>query len=514
MVLFTFGLWLQARRHTEPEALDRVDLGGIRPRDVARVWPWVGLALVAMLVNPVGIHALTSPLGLGTGGIVTPSDRLSTLSTLDTAGFNRLVALALVVMVMWATVLGRMHRGALTVMVFATAFALLRLHAVGDFGLLAVALIGPPFGEAFGSAVRRHGPSMGKTAIVGEQRLSRWITGAVLIAMLGITLVCLPRGAHWRLGFGVNESRHPAEALEFLARHAPDEGEGFHPIEWGGMVLWDLNERRRVYIDHRLDLYGEDFIQTDYMRVAQAFEQSPSWSTILDDRNVSWVLLDRRDLNTGSLAQALYRRQEAQPPDQRSWGLVHFDDLALLFFRRASFDEETWADLAIDFRADNDWMREVSPALLQIHPEWRERLVRMVQTGQGGRIAAWLLLTVEEKLGNLEHRRLALERLRQGELGPNEQARIEHALGLLLMQEGEHEMALAHLRAAQDLDPRSAEIAVALAGALWNLRLEPEAVAAYEAVLDLDPQHPEAREALIAHQEGRLWAEHPDGAPE
>jgi hypothetical protein len=37
-------------------------------------------------------------------------------------------------------------------------------------------------------------------------------------------------------------------------------------------------------------------------------------------------------------------------------------------------------------------------------------------------------------------------------------------------------------------------------------------VAAYRAVLEIDPSNAEAREALLEFEEGRLWRDHPSGA--
>ena len=262
----------------------------------------------------------------------------------------------------------------------------------------------------------------------------------------------------------------------------------------------------------RLEVYGREFFRNDYARVAQAHEQDPSWSQILEGHGVSWILIDQSDLATRPLVQALYRRQEAQGPDRRDWGLVWFDDNALIFFRRDAFEEATWDSLALGFRADLAWMGEISAALLRVNPQWLDRLVALVEANPGNRLAVDLLLAAEQKLETFERRAFALEHLLTFGLTDEERARAEHALGMVHFRRGEQERALARLEAARALSPDSLPIALDRAGVLWTLRREEETVAAYRAVLEIDPSNAQALEALLEFEAGRLWRDHPSGA--
>ena len=514
--MFVAGLYVQARLRTQEGRLERTDLGHVTPRDVMRVVPWVAAAAVGMLLNPNGLAAITYPLHLAATWVRVSADQVSMLEHLRSYGgselFNRIVLTAMVVMVAWALSLGRIHLGASLLLLVAGVLAIWRARLFIDFGLLAVALVGPPFGELLASSVRRVAPRFAATPVAGSRRLS-WVLTLGLVAGVGLTAaLCLPRGAHHRLGFGFDKRQYPAAALDFLASHRPAKGEGFHRREWSGALLWHSHGQMRDYIDGRLKIFDQEFFINDYGRVSYGYEQEPSWSQILESHDVTWILLDRRDPNTLPLRERLYVRQEAQSDAARTWSLVWFDDTALVFFKRDAFDAETWRGLALGFRADQAWMKERDAGELRLHPEWRQKLVTMMEENPDNSTAVELLLIAEEKLGLTEHRAEVLERLLAFEMPPAERSRTEHALGLLRLQEGDAQTALGYLRAARRSDPGSVEIALSLAGLLWQLRMEEETVTAYEEVLALDPGNPEASEALRAHRDGTLWDEHPDSA--
>jgi tetratricopeptide (TPR) repeat protein len=514
LAVYAGGLLLQTHLRSQEGWMEQADLGHLSRPDVRRLVTWVGVAGVAMVLNPRGTAAMLSPLQQFASGMHFGTEDTSTLVHLRTYGgpefFNRVVMMALVVMVTWACALGRIHLGATGLMVLLCLLALWRIRNVVEFGLLAVALIGPPFGETVAASLRR--VSRPRPPRRGKPLLGRLVTGALTALLLATAVICFPLGPDSRFGFGVDETRHPEAAIDFLGARRPATGEGFHRPEWGGSLLWLLGGQAKVYVDDRLEVYGREFFRNDYARVAQAHEQDPSWSQILEGHGVSWILIDQSDLATRPLVQALYRRQEAQAPDRRDWGLVWFDDKALIFFRRDAFDEATWDALALGFRADLAWMGEISAALLRVNPQWPERLVAMVEADPGNRLAVELLLASEQKLETFEWREFALEHLLTFDLTDEERARAEHALGMVHFRRGDREQALARLEAARTLSPDSLPIALDRAGVLWTLRREEETVAAYRAALEIDPSNAEAREALLEFEEGRLWRDHPSGA--
>ncbi|MBN1478479.1 tetratricopeptide repeat protein [Candidatus Sumerlaeota bacterium] len=512
LVIFTAGLALQARLARRESWRELADLRSeADARAVRTLALWVALAGAAMVINPNGLRAVLYPLGLFHGWVQRASvEHQSTIAHLASlgGGKNRLVLFALVVMATWAVALGRMNLGATALMLLVTGLAIWRIRNTVDFGLLAVALIGPAFGEVIAGALRRLSPSR----VVGVGRL---MTALLIAVALACAVICFPRSDHHRFGFGVDQTRCPTAALEFLERHLPPEGEGFHPMEWGGAILWFLGGQEdpadgvRVFVDGRLLVYGYDFLANDYRRIALGNMQDPTWLDLLDRHGVSWILLDRANRDFTPLVRALYRRQESPTPDERDWGLVWFDDTALIFFRADAFPPEQWQGMALGFQADPAWVREQPAMLIRSHPEWREKLVAMIEENPANRSAVELLLAMEEIAGTEEHHIEALERMLTFDLTDSLRADTEHALGVALLRAGEAEAAAEHLERAARIAPDSAAIQLSLASALWTLRREDETVAAYRRVLELDPESIEAREALEEHAQGRLWAEHP-----
>jgi tetratricopeptide (TPR) repeat protein len=512
LVIYTAGLALQARFARRESWRELTDLRSeVDAKAIKTLALWVAVAGAAMVLNPSGLRAVLYPLGLLPGWVQRASvEHQSTIAYLASlgGGKNRLVLFALVVMATWAVALGRMNLGATALMLLATGLAIWRVRNVVDFGLLAVALIGPAFGEVIAGALRRFSPSR----VVGIGRL---MTALLIAVALACAVICFPRGVHHRFGFGLDETRCPTAALEFLERHRPPAGEGFHPMEWGGAILWflggheDAADDVDVFVDGRLLVYGFDFLAHDYRRIALGNMQAPTWLDLLDQHGVNWILVDRANRDFNPLVRALYRRQESPSLEERDWGLVWFDDTALIFFRADALPPEQWREMVLGFQADADWVREQPPVLIRSHPEWRERLVAMIEENPANRSAVELLLAMEEIAGTEEHHIAALEQMLTFELTDTLRADTEHALGVALLRAGEAEAAVEHLERAARIAPDSAAIQLSLASALWTLRREEETVAAYRRVLDLDPESIEAREALQEHAEGRLWAEHP-----
>lgn len=511
LAIYLAGLTLQGALRRREDIRDAGNAASEFSRTLA-LWPWLLAAAVALLLNPYGPWAPLQPLRTLGGWVARMSpEHRSTLALFQgdsaLALVSRLVTLALGLMAAWAAAFSRMNLGANLLMVPLAAAAAWRVGFVVDAAFLAVALIGPALGETLASLVRTAGPRRAAAA--------RWIlTAAGLFAALGIGLLCRPVWSAHRSPFRPDPASYPAAAMDFLAEHRPF-GQGFHPLDWGGALRWHLGAPNtpggpvEVYADGRLEVYGLPFLAGDYGRVATAALDEPTWRTILDARGVNWILISPRGPAFRPLAEALYRRQDSHNLAERDWALVHFDDHALLFFRRAALDGAHGADLALGFRADPAWAREQSPGLFRNHPEWIATLLRMIDEQPGNRTAVELLLAMEQAMGSTEHRALALERLLTFDLETPVRAQTEHALGLLHYNQGNAASALPHFERAVELEPEAIPIREAHAAALWMLHREAETVAAYQAILELDPRNAQAREALREHEAGTLWDEAP-----
>jgi hypothetical protein len=103
----------------------------------------------------------------------------------------------------------------------------------------------------------------------------------------------------------------PVKAAEYLAQEQSAQPV-FTPDSWGGYLIYRLYPDRRVVMDDRHDLYGEDRVR-DYLVLTQV---EPAWKAVLFPRNSTLV---------GILRQL-----------PRDWKVVYEDKLTVVMERKQS----------------------------------------------------------------------------------------------------------------------------------------------------------------------------------
>jgi len=154
-----------------------------------------------------------------------------------------------------------------------------------------------------------------------------------------LALVCVAWIAAWfllirdyqrqdgRLGMGVKEGLVPVEAAAFLNK-VNYQGNILNILQDGGYLIWAGYPRWKVFVDGRLDVYGEKWIE-NYRKVASGAIGSLE---TLNELNVNAAVLPmppemgeiRVQLATDSL-----------------WSLVYFDDYYLVYMRHVQDNQET-----------------------------------------------------------------------------------------------------------------------------------------------------------------------------
>jgi hypothetical protein len=112
----------------------------------------------------------------------------------------------------------------------------------------------------------------------------------------------------------------PEKATEYILENRP-QGELYNHFDWGAYCTWALYPEYRVFIDGRLDVYG-DFIY-EYLKVHRL---DAGWDDTLDKYNVSLVLIP-----TGSGVDTLLG-------ESPSWELAYRDDIAVVYIRSPRTD--------------------------------------------------------------------------------------------------------------------------------------------------------------------------------
>jgi len=142
------------------------------------------------------------------------------------------------------------------------------------------------------------------------------LNAALFVAIpLALCVVCVTRAAVRQPA--VEAERYPAAAVEFLRAHS-EAGPVFNAYGWGGYLIWKLHPERRVYIDGRADVYGDQFVE-DYLK-AEGGE--PGWREPLERHGVRTVMI-APDAALASLLR-----------EDESWEKVFEDRRSVVFFKR------------------------------------------------------------------------------------------------------------------------------------------------------------------------------------
>ena len=91
----------------------------------------------------------------------------------------------------------------------------------------------------------------------------------------------------------------------------------FNDYNWGGYLIWRLFPERKVFIDGRADVYGDEFI-FEYLRTYHA---EPAWRDRLEHHGIRTVLTEPHS----QLANLLR--------EEKGWRNVFEDPRAAIFVR-------------------------------------------------------------------------------------------------------------------------------------------------------------------------------------
>ncbi|HEY3176959.1 MAG TPA: hypothetical protein VGK94_14490 [Candidatus Polarisedimenticolia bacterium] len=199
------------------------------------------------------------------------------------------------------------------------AFGLLSLASKRNASLLGVAAA-PWLAWA---ATEAFGPRVGR---------ARWLAGArglglscvAVAALAGATaLHGVPHetGRTRRAGLGVGENV-PVAALDYIKSRGI-AGDALDSMGFGSYLIWRVWPASRVFIDSRLDVYGGPFIE----RYSLAMADPALMRDLIGRQRLDYALISYQLEEASGAVGAL----SSDP----GWALVHFDDLAMVYLKRA-----------------------------------------------------------------------------------------------------------------------------------------------------------------------------------
>jgi hypothetical protein len=113
--------------------------------------------------------------------------------------------------------------------------------------------------------------------------------------------------------------RMPVAAVDHLQAMTID-APVLTPDYWGGYLIYRLYPGRKIVLDDRHDLYGEQVLAS-YLKT---FRAQPGWDDFLRSHNITCVVMPRNAAITAMLSQA------------PGWKSVYSDDLAIMFVKSNS----------------------------------------------------------------------------------------------------------------------------------------------------------------------------------
>jgi tetratricopeptide (TPR) repeat protein len=279
-----------------------------------------GAALLAVaLLNPNGARVLSYPL-LIVGSRLFSGSIMELQSPLEAAfrGSDFLLALGILTLVSLASfaLARRVDPVRALAVLFFGAAAGAAIRNVPAFAVVALPFVGANIEAALG----KHLGGRGSRALM-------WASGALAAALLAAVLFrgVMIGGEPRRPALGVEDQVFPVRAADLISASS-ESGPVFNTMEYGGYLIWRFYPDRRVFIDGRLDVYGEELFDT-YLQVLWT---GPRWRAIVDSLAVDWLVVAQPP----DLSARTTRYIGRQAGIDTAWALVQWDDVSLTYVRR------------------------------------------------------------------------------------------------------------------------------------------------------------------------------------
>ncbi|MEO8216618.1 MAG: hypothetical protein ABI718_06005 [Acidobacteriota bacterium] len=265
---------------------------------------------LALLLNPFGLRGISAPLNLVssvTSGAFVNAEWLPSSPVVFPLLYLTIVmaAVAFVKDGQW-----REHAGPLLILAL---LAVLSLQHVRNQGL---------YFAAYPLLCARAIPRM------ATERLK------VIAAIATATLVLLVLVRH-DFGSGIDRSVFPVNAVRQLETSGL-QGNVYNPDQFGGYLIWNFYPQRRVLQDGRNELYA------DYLREYEAARlDGRKWKQLLVKYRLS-LAIDEYHRESVDVVDFVTKRHRSVPVSRiyfpkSEWALIEFDDVAMVFARRADY---------------------------------------------------------------------------------------------------------------------------------------------------------------------------------
>ncbi len=295
--------------NTHPSALLAPLLAGavaVLAKERRDAWITAGASALALILNPFGLRGIAAPLRLtafvGSGEFVNAEWLPSPIAI-----FPLLYVLVAIGVMAFATARDRREQ----------------LWRAAIFAVLAYLSI---------AHVRNQGLFFAAFPLLVAPMLRQEIAHRVMAVLAALPIVWAAlRGDH---SADIARPRFPIESVARL-RQTNLAGNVYNPDQFGGYLVWSFYPQRRTLTDGRNELY-HSFIR----EYAVARTDSRAWNALLRKYRVDLAVDEYRGtIDTVDARTGQHRPVPASLAyfPRREWALIGYDDVSMVFARRAAF---------------------------------------------------------------------------------------------------------------------------------------------------------------------------------
>lgn len=239
------------------------------------------------------------------------------------------------------------------------------------------------------------------TAIDHKKAISRFYWGlgiftAVLLIFSSLEFAIhgypMGRGMRQKCGLGI-EDWVPQKAANFIKTEAIN-GKMFNDMTFGGYLIWELYPEKKVFIDGRNLVYGDEI----YRHYWQISRQSDAFRKLMDFYGVDFFVLRTLPKNAD---KATYVHSFLSDSDQ--WLPVFWDDVSIIYVENKSLNQDVIRENGykfIDPIADNYLQKNVDPQ--RDNAQIAQELDRMMASAENSVFANIIAAKVYGNIGEFE----------------------------------------------------------------------------------------------------------------
>jgi len=274
----------------------------------------LGWSIVAALLNPIGYKIFLFPFQLAMDKTL-----LDSVQEFLAPNFHEQQMLKYLLFILVAVLVvsrRRMQPVHLILILFFLNMALCSVRYIPLFAMILLPIVTRHMGSVMKGRFHRIAGILRRREITvaSVDAVARGWLWPVLVTLVVTVFV-----VSGKVSYGYDPASKPVAALEFLQREHIT-GNVFNNDVFGGVMIYALSDRYKVFIDGRLDMYHSAGILKEYFKVISL---QPGWEAILKKHDIEWFFFDTDSVLTRFLLTL------------PAWKLIYSDKVASIFVKNS-----------------------------------------------------------------------------------------------------------------------------------------------------------------------------------